>query len=377
MTRSNIRQSATLCRMFVFALSPLLMAPMVPLSTALADEAKPVEPELQIDKTAREELDADDPRLLKQDDDGTITFIWENDRFGGTDRNYTNGNRISYLSPTQSAGSFTAKAARTLLGADGSDNVRYGVSIGQSIFTPEDTQTTAPRPNQHPYAGYLYGEAALQVESPQLLETLSLQLGVVGELAGGEFVQNNYHRLTGVDEANGWDNQLKNEPALLISYDRSFRSLYDWQGDEGDFFDGYGFDVTPSIGASLGNVLTQAQVGLTFRFGQDLRQDFGPPRVRPAVAGGGFFDPDSDFSWYVFAGVAGRAVAYNMFLDGNLLRSGGPSVDRRPLVADFQVGLAMQFHDVQIAWTYVTRTEEYQTQGSQQQFGAFSVSYKF
>ena len=95
MTRSNIRQSATLCRMFVFALSPLLMAPVVPLSTALADESKPVEPELQIDKTAREELDADDPRLLKQDDDGTITFIWENDRFGGTDRNYTNGNRIS------------------------------------------------------------------------------------------------------------------------------------------------------------------------------------------------------------------------------------------------------------------------------------------
>ena len=320
---------------------------------------------------------AAEPNPLRADDDGTITFIWENDRFGGTDRNYTNGNRISYLSPTQSIGDVAARAAQTLLGADGTDNVRYGLALGHSIFTPEDTRASAPRPNQHPYAGYIYGEAAIQVERPQRLETLTLQMGLVGEAAGGEFVQNNFHRLIGVDEAQGWDNQLKTEPAFMISYDRSFRSIFDWEAGEGDWLDGYGVDITPSLGASLGNVSTQAQFGLTFRFGEDLRQDFGPPRVRPALAGGGFFTPKDNFSWYIFAGVAGRAVAYNMFLDGNLLRSGGPSVDRRPVVADFQLGIAMQLHDIQLSWTYVTRTEEFKTQGTQQQFGAFSVSYKF
>jgi Uncharacterized protein conserved in bacteria (DUF2219). len=103
---------------------------------------------------------ADEANPLRSDDDGTITFIWENDRFGGTDRNYTNGNRISYLSPTQSIGHVSSRAARSLLGADGKDNIRYGLALGHSIFTPADTQATAPRPNQHPYAGYVYGEAA-------------------------------------------------------------------------------------------------------------------------------------------------------------------------------------------------------------------------
>lgn len=336
----------------------------LPSLSALADEVA-------------QRLDDSDRRNLMPDEKGTFTFIWENDTFGGTDRNYTNGNRISYLSPTQRLGADASKAARLLLDADGTDNIRFGLAAGHSIFTPEDIEATQPLPDQHPYAGYLYGEVALQVERPQALDTLTLQLGIVGDAALGEQVQNNFHKLIGVDEANGWDNQLANEPALLISYDRSFRSVFDWQGAEDDLFDGYGFDITPSAGFSVGNVLTQAQLGVTFRFGQDLRNDFGPPRVRPALAGGGFFDPKDDFSWYVFGGVVGRAVGYNIFLDGNLLRSGGPSVDRRPLVADFQVGVAMQVRGVQLAYTYVTRTEEFMTQGGRQQFGAFSISAKF
>jgi lipid A 3-O-deacylase len=312
-----------------------------------------------------------EPSDLLSDDRGTFTFIWENDIFGGTDRNYTNGNRISYLSPTQTISSFPAEAARFLLGADGTDNVRYGLAIGHSIYTPEDTDVTTPLPEQHPYAGYLYAEGALQVERPDTLDTLTVQLGVVGPAAGGKSVQNNFHSLIGADEAKGWSNQLKNEPAFLISFDRSFRALAELEAG------GFGMDLTPSIGATLGNVQTQAQVGLMARIGQDLRSDFGPPRVRPALAGGGFFNPRNEFSWYLFAGVAGRAVAYDIFLDGNLFRSGGPSVDRRPLVADFQVGIAAQWGDLQLAYTFVTRTEEFESQGGRQQFGAFSASYKF
>ena len=54
---------------------------------------------------------------------------------------------------------------------------------------------------------------------------------------------------------------------------------------------GLGVDLIPNAGVSLGNVLTQASAGLTLRFGQDLANDYGPPRVRPAMAGAGFFRP--------------------------------------------------------------------------------------
>ena len=81
--------------------------------------------------------------------------------------------------------------------------------------------------------------------------------------------------------------------------------------------------------------------GLTLRLGEDLQRDFGPPRVRPALAGSGMFRPTGQFSWYVFGGAEGRVVARDIFLDGNTFRD-SLSVDKKRFVADFQVGLVVQ-----------------------------------
>ncbi len=113
------------------------------------------------------------------------------------------------------------------------------------------------------------------------------------------------------------------------------------------------------------------------RIGADLPADYGPPRIRPALAGAGFFSPANDFSWYLFAGVNGSAVAHDIFLDGSLFRDGDPHVDKNVFVGEVQAGLALQFRRVQIAYTFVTRTKEFKTQTSAQQFGAVSISAKF
>ncbi|MEO1137486.1 MAG: lipid A-modifier LpxR family protein, partial [Pseudomonadota bacterium] len=48
---------------------------------------------------AAEQANAEDHEFLAPfDDSGTFTFVWENDYFANTDRNYTNGLRFSYLS---------------------------------------------------------------------------------------------------------------------------------------------------------------------------------------------------------------------------------------------------------------------------------------
>ena len=62
--------------------------------------------------------------------------------------------------------------------------------------------------------------------------------------------------------------------------------------------------------------------------------------------------------------------------DGNAFRDGGPGVDRRPLVAEGQAGLVMQMGRVQTAFTVVTRTDEFESQGKQELFGAISLSMK-
>ncbi|MBK8542978.1 MAG: DUF2219 family protein [Caulobacteraceae bacterium] len=59
--------------------------------------------------------------------------------------------------------------------------------------------------------------------------------------------------------------------------------------------------------------------------GAGSRQRLRPAHI-PSLAGAGYFTPRDNFSWYVFAGIEGRAVAHNIFLDGSLFRDDDPSV---------------------------------------------------
>ena len=70
----------------------------------------------------------------------------------------------------------------------------------------------------------------------------------------------------------------------------------------------------------------------------------------------------------------GRAVAHDMFLDGSLFREGPHVDDRRTVVGDLQAGVAVHYRSVQLAFTFVNRTEEFVRQDGPQRFGAVSIS---
>ncbi|MBK6705755.1 MAG: DUF2219 family protein [Caulobacteraceae bacterium] len=105
-----------------------------------------------------------------------------------------------------------------------------------------------------------------------------------------------------------------------------------------------------------------------------MDNDYGPPRVRPSLAGVEHFS-GGPLSWQVFAGVEGRAVARNLFLDGNTFEDSA-SVERNPYVADFQTGFAVSAGSWRLAYTYVWRTEELETQPTRQDFGALAISVR-
>lgn len=303
------------------------------------------------------------------DEDGTWSLVVENDWFGSTDRNYTNGLRLAYLSGTKEPDFFARFFADRLAAEDAV--VRRGFALGHSIYTPEDTDATVYLPDQHPYAGHLYGEYSAVIQQRDQIDQFTLQLGVVGPSAGGESLQNNVHKAIGGDTANGWDNQIPDTAAVSLSWDRQMRRLAEF--GIGDL----GVDVTPSVGVTAGTVHVNARAGLMVRLGSDLRNDFGPPRIRPSLAGGGFFTPSDNFSWYAFAGVQGRAVAHDLFLDGAWWRDDDPDVASKTFVSDSQLGFVTQFGRTQIAYTYVHRTESFETQDGPQQFGAVSLSWKY
>ena len=307
----------------------------------------------------------------RPDERSTVTVTWENDVFTGTDRNYTNGFRAAWLSGTFGRDGPEGWIAKEFFGVDREAAVRRGLAIGHSIYTPEDIEAEDAPEGQHPYAGWLYGEYSALIDRKDEVDQVTLQLGIVGPSAQGEKVQNTVHDAIGSPEARGWGDQIADEPGVVLSYDKRLRSVARLGDDD------LGFDLKPSFGASLGNVHTNARVGLTARVGEDLRNDYGPPRVRPSLGGAGYFNPIDDFSWYLFAGVEGRAVAHNVFLDGSLFDEGSPSVDKRPFVADLQAGAVVQVGDAQLAFTYVERTDEFEGQGDTQGFGALSLSVKY
>jgi hypothetical protein len=322
-------------------------------------------------------------------DNGTLSIQVENDYFSpdNRDRHYSNGLRFAWLPAASEAGqeNWFEQTAEAIPYVGSEDSIgRIGWSLGQSIYTPQNKTTTLPIHGDRPYAGWLYAGLTLLKEPPHNpdgksrideFDTLELELGVVGRAALGEAVQNDFHRWAFSNEAvNGWKNQLKSEPGLLISYDHKWRAL----AQTGIW--GLGADFTPDIGFDIGNVQIDAEVGGTIRFGRDLPSDYGPPRIRPGLAGSDFFASDADtgrdFGWYLFAGVEGRAVAHDIFLDGNTFAT-SLSVPKKTFVADFQGGAAVIVYGVRLTATEVVRTEEFHGQRGNDVFGSVTASLNF
>jgi hypothetical protein len=312
-------------------------------------------------------------------DNGTLTLEVENDFFApatNTDRHYTNGVRAAWLSGPLSAPDWVADASDTLspFGSDAAPATRrFGVAIGQNIFTPDDTTRADPDPNDRPYAGWLYVAASLSSvrQSPAgaaRQDTLQVDLGVVGPSALGEEVQNNFHNLINVGRARGWSHQLKDEPTLGITVQQQ------WRTDRFPAVFGLQADAIPHVIATLGNAFTYLGAGGTLRLGFSLPDDFGPPRIRPGLPGSDSFARTGPVSWYAFLGLEGRLVGRNIFLDGNTFRD-SPSVDKRILVGDFQAGLAVVFGSVRLTYTHVLVTPEFVGQSNWDQLGSLSLSW--
>jgi len=305
-----------------------------------------------------------------EEDRGTYNLLIENDRFVNTDRHYTHGTRLSWLSPANDVPEWSRKIAGHLPLFATSGTLRIGYGLGQSIFTPEDTDARSLIPGDRPYAGWLYASLSLVSDTGQRLDSIELDLGMVGPASLGRHVQNNFHELIGVSRSNGWDNQLGNEPGVVLYFERKWRKLKEFSAH------GLGVDLTPHVGGSIGNVFTYLASGFAIRLGENLPSDYGPPRIRPSLPGTGFFVPQDGFGWYLFAGAETRLIARNIFLDGNSF-SNSHDVSKKTLVGDFQIGVALTFRRARITFSQIFRTREFHGQSQADRFGAISLSVTF
>lgn len=309
---------------------------------------------------------------------GVVTALIENDSFSTQDRNYTNGLKFAYVTPWNEEDRLTQKVMQWFWpGKVDRQHIRLrsAFGIGQSMFTPDDITAAAPLPGQRPYAGWLYGFSGFSAENAsdplaEVRTSVEVELGIVGPSAGAKWVQTNFHERINGAEPRGWDNQLKDEPGIAVTVERAIR--YKSQADETHG----GIDFIPDFGVSVGNVRTEAFAGATLHVGTDLDNTPLPMRVRPSLSGSGAFSygrSAPSWAWSAFVGVYGRAVAHNIFLDGNTFRD-SLSVPKKTWVADGQAGVELRFGRLLFSYTYVLRGEEYKGQNGNSRFGAVGLS---
>ncbi|HBP18948.1 MAG TPA: hypothetical protein DEA08_14320 [Planctomycetes bacterium] len=276
-----------------------------------------------------------------------VTATWENDLFGGLDRHYTNGVELSLF------GDVPAGELGFFLGERGG---RWRLTLGQRIYTPEDLDAPDLLTGDRPYGGWLWLGFSLRRwgADAKWTDRVGVELGLLGPESGAQVVHETVHSdLTGSSPPRGWEHQLETEVGLRFTYELAVTLVR-------REFGVLGYEITPRLAASFGNVQTFAGLGADLRVG----------RLPP-------LSPDVDeFALFLALGGEGRLVLHDVFLDGSLLHTGGHRVTARRVVFDLRAGLTLQLPcGLVLAYTHTLRSVEFAGQGGVDQFGSFSVTW--
>jgi lipid A 3-O-deacylase len=313
---------------------------------------------------------------------GLFALTVENDSFASPfgahqDRHYTAAFKMVLFGGDDFATNLTARLNGVANWGIQPTAGDLGIVLGQSIYTPEDIEDPAPIPTDRPYAGWLYTGLVYQrrgdiTTNLAVMENFEINLGIIGPESLAERAQKQIHRWWFPDDLpQGWGNQLKTEPGLVLKYARLWR--YSPTTNSARYI-----DVIPRVGGELGNVFTFATAGAMVRLGCNLPPDFGVQIIdSPASVNGGLTRHTPPCFAYLFGGVDGRVVGHDITLDGNTYRT-GPSVEKNIFVADLSWGVALQFfRHVEITYTRIVRTEQFRGQDGDDIFGSVTIKGKF
>ena len=415
---------------------------------------------------------------------------YENDVFFNTDRNYTDGVRLSLKRGSNHPSKFDAdenprvpplrfRVARTeaerarmreedeydcalpardaaeyeqgiqemreaTKNPDARDSMRpycyrssYTAMIGHNMYTPSDIRLAPSQipAKDRPYAAWAYMGFYREIySSDDRYWRYGFDIGCMGPCAHGEQLQKWIHKnITDSPAPMGWDSQIRNEAGMVVRFEHAWRS---WRfgpsrnrvNRPDTFGEGYfgvplAMDVRPFFNFGLGNIQTYAGMGVTARVGwfrngyETLRLDSHPieslaradeagqdeplrqlPEVyaqadtkpgirtdaapamkaaaRPVRATQAPKAPPKP-ELFGFGRLHSDLVAYNALLQGGMFNRSSPkTADARPLIIEWEFGVAAAYREFSVSLSQVTR-HEWETSGTRygQRFGRISLEF--
>jgi lipid A 3-O-deacylase len=281
-------------------------------------------------------------------------YNYDNDYFGSTDENYTQGYNFELVSP-----SFSKNPANYLFFKPKNNEFKYGLSIEHIGYTPVNIKSTEIQYGDRPFAAAImlknFTIATDTVQKSRFIS--SLNIGLIGPGAFGKEMQVGIHEVTGNTIPGGWQNQIKNDVVLNyeVSYEKQlvrFRNLFSLQSNST---------------LRLGTLFTNASVGFNATFGI-INSPFTSVKNK------------NKFQVYLYSQPLISAIGYDATLQGGLFNNKSPytissnAVER--FTAQVNYGIVLQTRSLYFEYALTHVTREFET-GPSAKYGGIKIGFKF
>lgn len=226
-------------------------------------------------------------------------------------------------------------------------NLITGITIAQRLYTPKNIRDTLVQFNDRPFAATLeIDHTMLSYDNESGVEFLStVQIGVMGPIAGGEKFHQKIHEWIKSPDPKGWDYQIAND--IILNY---------------DFFVNYPLVYKPSYKFSTtgcirgGTLFDDVGIGLNFGAGKNQFELNSDPKISRKVR-------NKKLKFFLNTDAFLKLVLYNATLQGGIFSNNDPYVlnysEITPLVFSASATLGLLWYGVSLSYTHNFLTKEF------------------
>jgi len=283
-------------------------------------------------------------------------FQLENDVTFGEDGNYSNGmifgweSKALLFEPDDSFG--VHNWLQWLLPIQKNAKQAWGLKVSQRMWTPDEIKIEEAQPFDRPYAGFLEFEQHSALYSSDIAQKSWFAIGVIGPASGTEQLQGSIHKFIGASTPLGWQHQIENTPTVQFAYEIDYLLLRDSAPFNSQW------EISTFNHNTLGNVRSDINVGINFRWGTNLEHSFG--RLSSHFGHAGNLTTISEPQSVLFFTRLQAGYRFNdLTIDGNLPYES--KVEFNPQQANAAAGISYYFSGGSVTWSFNVYTREYLT----------------
>lgn len=284
--------------------------------------------------------------------DSYFRFSYENDFFSATDRDYTQGYSLEFVSTK-----LEKNPINHLFFNLKNSSYKYGLSIEHIGFTPSDYVSKEIQFGDRPFASAImlksFNIAEHSAKKRRISQTFSL--GIIGPGAFGKEMQVEIHKATGNKVPGGWDNQIQNDLVLnyRIGYEQQLLSHTNV----------FALQINSSL--QLGTLFTNASLGFNTQVGI-INSPFT------------LINSKKKFQLYVYAQPNINVIGYDATLQGGVFNRESiytikaNSVER--FTAQFNYGIILKTKTLYFEYSKSFITKEFDL-GNSAKWGGFKIGF--